>query len=75
VSRADAIGLLIVVAALVAGLLVGQRWVTRVGPLDESGFRLWLWEQRGLDLAVQMGLILSGALGIAALLPSEEDQP
>jgi hypothetical protein len=34
-------------------------------------FREWMWEWRSLDLAVQAGLILTGALAIAALLPRE----
>jgi hypothetical protein len=28
-----------------------------------------MWQSRSLDLAVQVGLIFVGALGIAALLP------
>jgi len=38
-------------------------------------FRALFWGDRALDLLVQTGLILVGALGIAALLPrgSEKD--
>jgi len=36
---------------------------------ESAAFRQWLWERRSLDLAVQVGLIFVGALGIAALLP------
>jgi hypothetical protein len=38
-------------------------------------FRALFWGDRALDLLVQTGLILVGALGIAALLPrgSEEE--
>jgi hypothetical protein len=39
-----------------------------------SSFQSWLWEKRGLDLIVQVLLVFSGALGIAAILPDEENQ-
>lgn len=39
----------------------------------EEGFRDWFWEHRGLDLVVQVLLVFAGALGIAAVLPMEED--
>jgi hypothetical protein len=32
--------------------------------------RVWLWERRVVDLIAQVGLIFAGALGVAALLPS-----
>ena len=38
-----------------------------------SNFQTWFWERRGLDLVVQVLLVFSGALGIAAILPPEED--
>ena len=36
-------------------------------------FQAWLWERRGLDLIVQVLLVFSGALGIAAILPIEDE--
>lgn len=39
----------------------------------EGGFRDWFWEHRGLDLVVQVLLVFAGALGIAAVLPMEEE--
>jgi hypothetical protein len=44
-------------------------------PSESSSFRLYFWQDRSLDLWAQAGLILCGALGIAALLPrpGEED--
>ena len=39
----------------------------------EADFRAWFWEHRTLDLAVQVVLIFAGALGIAAILPIEEE--
>lgn len=42
-----------------------------LSPAD-PGFRAWFWEQRALDLAVQVVLVFAGALGIAAILPLED---
>lgn len=39
----------------------------------DDGFRAWFWEKRGLDLVVQVVLVFAGALGIAAILPVEDD--
>lgn len=71
-----------VILLLVTGLLIG-RWfsppadaadVMRGGP-STMPIRQWFWDNRSLDLLVQVGLIFAGALGIAALLPRgrEED--
>lgn len=65
---------------VVVGILLISGWILflvlqPVGGVKpgEPGFRTWFWEQRALDLAVQVALIFAGALGIAAILP-EEDQ-
>jgi len=46
--------------------------------LDTGGgttsFQAWFWDQRGLDLIVQVLLVFSGALGIAAILPIEDEE-
>ena len=39
----------------------------------ESDFRTWFWEKRGLDLIVQVLLVFAGVLGIAAILPVEDE--
>lgn len=39
----------------------------------EDGFRAWFWEKRGLDIIVQVILVFAGALGIAAILPVEDE--
>jgi hypothetical protein len=39
----------------------------------DPGFREWMWESRSLDLLVQMVFVFAGALGIAAILPVEND--
>jgi hypothetical protein len=62
-------------------IIVASVLLTRSAPAAPSGasvggsFRALFWGDRGLDLLVQAGLILAGALGIAALLPrgSEEE--
>lgn len=43
------------------------------GQATAETFREWLWGIRSLDLAVQVGIIFVGALGIAALLPRGDD--
>lgn len=40
---------------------------------EEDDFRVWFWEKRGLDLIVQVLLVFAGALGIAAILPGEDE--
>ncbi|NLE99618.1 MAG: hypothetical protein GX601_01430 [Anaerolineales bacterium] len=56
-------------AAVAAGLLISQTAALPTSAAQGSLFRQWLWDRRALDLLVQVGLILVGALGIAALLP------
>lgn len=41
--------------------------------VEDDGFRAWFWENRGLDLVVQVVLVFAGALGIAAILPVEDE--
>jgi hypothetical protein len=72
----------VAVVLLLGGLVIGLRFrdtsdgaTTAQSP--ETGrelFRQWFWESRTLDLAVQVGLIFVGALGIAALLPGSEEE-
>jgi hypothetical protein len=64
---------LLLIVLLAVGLMVG-RWLWSPSPLPPAtSFRVWWWEQRELDLAVQVGLVFAGALGIAALLPPEKE--
>ena len=82
VSRDDLPWIGLIVLLLAGGLLVGRQWMPAhsagEGASESAAFRQWLWESRSLDLAVQVGLIFVGALGIAALLPRaqlSEDLP
>lgn len=79
-SRERALQIGVVIALLVAGMLVG--WYFSVTPEDATStaasnvFREWFWEQRSLDLLVQVTLIFVGALGVAAVLPKHgESRP
>ncbi len=64
IARIAIVGLL-----LIAGFLIGRQSLPSIEGADVDAFRQWFWENRGLDLLAQVGLILVGALGIAALLP------
>jgi hypothetical protein len=73
----------LVILLLVGGWLAGQRWLAPSAPAapapetaeTRQTFRQWLWGTRSLDLAVQVGIIFVGALGIAALLPRGDEGP
>ena len=74
-SREYAIWAGAAVSLLTVGFLLGSWFLTPPDNADAGSFRQWFWENRSLDLLVQVGLIFTGALGIAALLPwgKEED--
>ncbi len=63
--------LALAIILLLGGLLVGRFFV--YFPTAQDGFRTFLWGERFLDLAVQVGLILVSAMGVAALLPRKEE--
>ena len=68
----------LVILLLAGGWLAGQRLLPPAAPETEEHretFREWLWGTRSLDLAVQVGIIFVGALGIAALLPRGDEDP
>jgi hypothetical protein len=76
VSRDDLPWIGLVVLLLAGGLLVGRQWMPPPadgeGTSESAAFRQWMWESRSLDLAVQVGLVFVGALGMAALLPRSQ---
>jgi hypothetical protein len=43
--------------------------------MPSDPFRMWFWERRSIDLAIQIGLLFAGALGITALLPDRDGDP
>ena len=83
-TREQLVGVVVIVLLLMGGFLVGR--ALRPDPsIDmgvpdptepaDPGFREWLWERRTFDLMTQVGLIFAGALGIAAILPGQDEAP
>lgn len=76
-NRERALQVAVVAILLIAGLLIGSLF--NASPQDvpttaaSNVFREWFWEQRSLDLMVQVTLIFVGALGVAAVLPKHEE--
>lgn len=66
--------IILLVVLLVVGLVAGRSLWNPSDLPEPTSFRVWWWERRELDLAVQVGLVFAGALGIAALLPPEKER-
>jgi hypothetical protein len=73
VNAERSVTFLVVVGLLSIGWLVGSRLAMPAAAGDLS-FRALLWNTRALDLMVQAGLTLVGALGIVALLPTVKER-
>ena len=43
-------------------------------PASEISFQEYLWQEHPLDLIIQIGILLAGAFGVAALLPSPDEE-
>jgi len=43
-------------------------------PANMISFQEYLWQEHPLDLIIQIGLLLAGAFGVAALLPSPDEE-
>ncbi|MBN2472242.1 MAG: DUF4040 domain-containing protein [Anaerolineae bacterium] len=59
---------------IVTGLLLGWMTLPALGitpPLAESVFAEMLWQERGLDVLVQIVLIFAGVVGVLGLLSEE----
>jgi uncharacterized MnhB-related membrane protein len=63
-------GLALVAMGLVAWLTLPSG--DPVTAVSEPSFSVMLWEQRGLDVLVQIGLIFAGVLGILGILADRE---
>lgn len=76
VPRRAALGLVIAAAALLAVMALPAP-VTPTPPGTDTTFRSVLWEQRSLDVLLQIGLIFCGVIGILGLLvdPLNPDRP
>lgn len=73
-KRNQLIVIVLVIILLLSGLVIFRSLNSEaVRPVTDGGFRAWFWEKRGLDLIVQIVLVFAGALGIAAILPVEDD--
>ncbi|MCB2202639.1 hypothetical protein KQH56_01395 [bacterium] len=47
-----------------------------VNTVLDGGFRVWFWDNKAMDLVIQVTLVFAGALGISAILPEgENDDP
>lgn len=67
-------GVLVAALLLLVGGLWGQQQVEREAIGASEGFRSWFWEQRSLDVMVQVVLLFAGATGVAAILPSKREE-
>ena len=76
-SRENLPWLVLAILLLIGGWFASQRLLSPVPARQETieTFREWLWGTRSMDLAVQVGIIFVGALGIAALLPRGNEVP
>ncbi len=75
-NRERATWAIIVAVSLLVGLLIGRPFSSSLASASTASFRSLFWDSRTLDLAVQVGLMFVGALGVAALLPraSEDNE-
>lgn len=72
VPRWLAAGLILIFLGAAGWLVLPAREPARA--MTEPPFSTVLWEQRGLDTLVQVGLIFAGTLGILGLLSEEEPE-
>lgn len=64
---------LLLVALLGSGVLLGRLRPSPAG-VPDPGTSAMLWLGRPADLIIQVCLMLTGALGIRALLPGDEEE-
>lgn len=73
------IGVLVALFLLTSGYsligLAAAKQPTPSMPVDDTiTFQEYLWYQNPVVLTIQIGLMLAGALGVAALLPSPDEE-
>jgi hypothetical protein len=66
IPRPVAWGLVIIVALILALLVTPSVEVAM--PVGEPGFAEMVWQQRGLDVVLQVVMLFAGALGVLGLL-------
>lgn len=62
-------GLALLLVALLVWFILPVEHLTP--PQPDTSFSVMLWEERGLDMLVQIGLIFAGVLGVLGLLADE----
>jgi NADH:ubiquinone oxidoreductase subunit 6 (subunit J) len=59
---------LVIISAILLGWMTLPLQVGQGGPAEQASFATLLWQDRGLDVLVQIVLIFSGVLGVLGLL-------
>ncbi len=59
---------LVIVSAILLGWMTLPWWAGEGSPAEQASFATLLWQDRGLDVLVQIVLIFSGVLGVLGLL-------
>lgn len=65
-------GILVIISLMTIGWILFTQINNVQYQIRTDLFRVWFWDQRVLDIIVQITLMFAGALGISAILPSEE---
>lgn len=70
------VGILVILILLILGWInfrtLDQTAINEQETSSDNRFRTWLWTNRQYDLILQIVLIFSGMLSIAAILPIKE---
>ncbi len=68
IPKPVSLGLVLVALLLIGALLPALNRPDQIPPVPEPSFSIMLWQQRGVDVLVQVALIFAGVLGILGLL-------
>ena len=75
--------ILLIALAMISLTTLSIIWITTlpvdiqtriVPPVNGMSFQEYLWNENSIVLIVQIGLMLAGALGVAALLPAPDEE-